>query len=116
MEEKTVNASVFGNVPSPPDRIVDWVLVELRDADNPALIVASRSALIQRDGDVVDLDGSSAVVMTAEPGNYHVALRHRNHLGVMTAGELPLNTTPTTHRLQCSWNNRAWHRGKKGGR
>ena len=29
-------------------------------------------------------------------GNYHVVLRHRNHLGVMTASPITLNTTATT--------------------
>ena len=46
--------------------------------------MSSRSALIQRDGDVVDLDGASPVSLVADPAAYHVVLRHRNHLGVMT--------------------------------
>ena len=33
--------------------VVDWVLVELRNKNNPATIVATRSALLERDGDVV---------------------------------------------------------------
>ncbi|MBK6540901.1 MAG: hypothetical protein IPG10_06410 [Flavobacteriales bacterium] len=39
--------------------IVDWVVVELHDNTNPASIVASRAALIQRDGDVVSTNGSA---------------------------------------------------------
>jgi len=71
--------SVPGN-----DAIVDWVLVELRDADDNTAVVASRSALLQRDGDVVAMDGLSSVNMTVGAGSYHVAVRHRNHLGTMT--------------------------------
>ncbi|MBK9276228.1 MAG: choice-of-anchor B family protein [Flavobacteriales bacterium] len=68
-----------------PDAIVDWVLVEVRDPGSPAVVVASTSALLQRDGDVVAADGSGPVRFGVAPGPWHVALRHRNHLGVMTA-------------------------------
>ncbi len=76
--------------------LVDWVVVELRDAVVPSTVVASRSALLQRDGDVVATDGVSPLLFVQAPGNYHVALRHRNHLGVMTgsAQSLGSSTTP----------------------
>ncbi len=68
------------------DRIVDWVFVELRHANKIDSVVATRAALIQSDGDVVDVDGVSSVTFdtTVVAGEYYVALRHRNHLGVMT--------------------------------
>ncbi|MCC7502761.1 MAG: redoxin domain-containing protein, partial [Flavobacteriales bacterium] len=78
------------------DAIVDWVLLELRDAIDPSIIVASRSALLQRDGDVVDTDGTSAVSLPIDQGDYHVAVRHRNHLGVMTANMVALSFSATT--------------------
>ncbi|MCB0811428.1 MAG: hypothetical protein KDB96_19285, partial [Flavobacteriales bacterium] len=83
-----------------PDAIVDWVLVELRDPSSPGTVMATRSALLQRDGDVVGLDGSSPVVLFLAAGNYHVALRHRNHLGVMTANTVSLNGTAVTIDLR----------------
>ncbi|MFK7969724.1 MAG: HYR domain-containing protein [Bacteroidia bacterium] len=68
------------------DAIVDWVTVELRDRNNPAIVVATRSALLQRDGDVVDVDGTSTVAFpTVNEGDYYVVVSHRSHLGVMTA-------------------------------
>lgn len=76
--------------------IVDWVLVELRASGSPATIAATRCALLQRDGDVVAEDGVSPVALLAAPGSYHVAVRHRNHLGAMTAAPLALSTTTTT--------------------
>jgi len=93
---ETATASTFGTTPQTKDRIVDWVVVELRDAGDPTIVVSSRCALIQRDGDVVDLDGSSPVSMVADPAAYHVVLRHRNHLGAMTANTFALGTTPTS--------------------
>jgi hypothetical protein len=74
--------------------IVDWVLVELRDAATPANIIATRSALLQRDGDVVGLNGIAPVVFSDAAGSYHVSLRHRNHLGVMTGAPVALGTSP----------------------
>ena len=67
------------------DAIVDWVFVELRDQDDYTSVVATRSGLLQRDGDVVDLDGVSKLFFPNVPvDNYFVVVRHRNHLGVMT--------------------------------
>ena len=70
------------------DAIVDWVFLELRDENDPAEVVATRAALIQRDGDVVDVDGVSTVLFDIAPGEYYVSVRHRNHLGVMSAEPL----------------------------
>lgn len=66
------------------DAIVDWVRLELRSATNNAQVVAARQALLQRDGDIVDIDGVSPVIFSVAPGDYFVAVRHRNHLGCMT--------------------------------
>ena len=75
--------------------IVDWVQVELRSNGNPTNIVATRAALVQRDGDVVAEDGVSPIALLAPGGTYRVAVRHRNHLGCMTAAGASLSTTST---------------------
>jgi len=76
--------------------IVDWVIVELRSTATPTTVVASCAALVQRDGDVVALDGTSPVSIAVASGAYHVAIRHRNHLGVMTLNPVALSNTPST--------------------
>ena len=91
---ETVDPQVLGV--TGPDAIVDWVLVELRDANDPTTVLTSQSALLQRDGDVVATDGVSTLPLPLPEGNYHVAMRHRNHLGCMTAGPVLLGYTPTT--------------------
>ena len=76
--------SVFGV--SGEDAITDWVFVELRSKSDYTQIIATRSGLVQRDGDVVDLDGVSGLSFTdVEVDDYFVAIKHRNHLGAMTA-------------------------------
>ncbi len=83
--------SVTGN-----NAVVDWVVVELRSAVDPTTILHSRPALLQRDGDVVGLNGSAVFITTMPTGAYHVAVRHRNHLGVMTATPRSLSSTVQT--------------------
>jgi hypothetical protein len=78
-----------------PNAIVDHVLIELRAAGDNTQVLASRTALLQRDGDVVDADGSSPVSMTAPTGNYYVVVGHRNHLSCMTAAPLSLGSSST---------------------
>ncbi len=74
-----------------PNAIVDWVVVELRSASQLSTPIATHAALLQRDGDVVNVDGVSPVrFLTVAPGAYHVSVRHRNHLGVMSAAALNL--------------------------
>lgn len=79
------------------DAIVDWVLIELRDASDNTTAIATRSALLQADGDVVDIDGTSPISWrTLAGGDYHVVVRHRNHLGAMSLNTFNLSTAPTT--------------------
>ncbi len=89
----SVSTAVF-NI-SGNDAIVDWVWLELRDANDDTSILDSRSALLQRDGNVVDLDGTSTVSFAVSPGNYHIVVKHRNHLGIMTSNAISLSRSST---------------------
>ncbi len=65
--------------------VVDWVFVELRSKSNMANVIATRSALLQRDGDIVDVNNSGCLNFQNVPvDSYYVAVRHRSHLGAMT--------------------------------
>jgi hypothetical protein len=95
---ETVSAAVLAV--SGNDAIVDWVFVSLRSAANPATIVQTQAALIQRDGDIVSAaDGVSPVTFAAMPGYYFVAVDHRNHLGIVTADSFALSATTTAMNL-----------------
>lgn len=72
--------------------IVDWVFVTLHDATTPTTKYQTRAALIQRDGDVVDMDGVSPVSMPINSdGNYIISVGHRNHLSVRLPNTSPMN-------------------------
>jgi hypothetical protein len=53
--------------------------------------MATKSALLQRDGDVVGTNGSTRLIFPVAANNYYVALRHRNHLGAMSGTSVLLN-------------------------
>jgi hypothetical protein len=66
------------------DAITDWVVIELRDKNASSSVLETFSALIQRDGDIVGLDGISDAGLPVLDDYYFVAVRHRNHLGIRT--------------------------------
>lgn len=82
------------------DAIEDWVVVELRDPAAPAQVLYSKAALIQRDGDVMDTDGDGYLSFPVAAGTYYVALKHRDHLGVMTSTARELGLAPVTIDLR----------------
>ena len=83
---EVANASVFADQTNTNDNIVDWVFVELRNAvTSGSTILQTRSALIQKDGDIVDVDGKSQLYFkNLIEDNYTVTIRHRNHLAMST--------------------------------
>ncbi|MFZ4543933.1 MAG: hypothetical protein ACOYOA_07780 [Saprospiraceae bacterium] len=81
-----------------PNAIVDWVMIELREGIAGATtITASKPALLQSDGDIVDVDGVSPLNFVGlNPGNYYIAVRHHNHLGFRTNDPIALGNSTTT--------------------
>ncbi|MEM9991360.1 MAG: hypothetical protein AAF738_06315 [Bacteroidota bacterium] len=70
-----------------PANVVDWVKVEVRDANNTSLVRASSACFLRNDGQVIDLDVSLGVQfnnLTTATG--YIVVQHRNHLGIMTNG------------------------------
>ncbi|GBD89323.1 extracellular ribonuclease precursor [bacterium BMS3Abin04] len=79
-------------VESVPSDVVDWVLVQLRTTENGP-VVASHSALLNKDGRIVADDGTTSTIrLTADPGQYFIVVKHRNHLSVMSSTKVQLNS------------------------
>ena len=72
------------------DAIVDWVFVELRDPADSSNVIRTISALVQRDGDVVAAHTGGDLIVTSVPRNFFVSVKHRNHLGAMTATDIAI--------------------------
>jgi len=85
-----------------PSGIVDWVLVELRQADlaahaTGATLFARRAGFLKQDGSVVDLDGISPLKFyhASVTKNIFPVIRHRNHMAVMAANAAVKNGSGT---------------------
>ena len=79
------------------EAIVDWVFLELRDALDTTRVVATRSVLLQRNGNLVDTEGSPNILFSSAPiGNYYVGVRHRNHLSCRTNLPITLDVAAST--------------------
>ena len=85
------------SVPSIPNtNIVDWVLIELRDASDaasatPATVIERQAAFLLNNGEVVGLDGNTGALQctsTTITNNLFVVVYHRNHLAIMSANPL----------------------------
>ncbi len=89
-----VDSSMLGI--SGPHALVDQVFVELRSANSPQTQCDIRPGLLQRNGDIVSLNGTSSLSFGAPAGDYYVVVYHRNHLRAMTATAISLGGDPVT--------------------
>jgi uncharacterized protein (TIGR02145 family) len=75
----------------PNSDIVDWVIVELRDAPIvqqalPGTAISKQAAFVNKSGKIVALDGTSQLLITDSFfDNPFAVVWHRNHLGVISA-------------------------------
>jgi uncharacterized protein (TIGR02145 family) len=82
----------------PNTNIVDWILLELRETTGDAATVTPdkminrQAAFLKADGKVVGTDGSSMIVYNGTiNSNLYVIIWHRNHIAIMTSGNLEEN-------------------------
>lgn len=83
--QEVAAASVFNDIGS-FNNIVDWVFLELRNnVSAGSTLLQTRSAFVQRDGDIVDIDGTSPLYFkNVDAGDYTITVRHRNHTAIST--------------------------------
>ncbi len=80
------------NVLNFPFDTSDWVLVELRDANDINTVITRQAALVNRNGELMDLDGSTGVLFrNVSAGSYYIAVYHRNHIAVVSS--VPYNSS-----------------------
>lgn len=92
--DETIAASVLTTTGN--GAIVDWVFLELRNKLDDTDVLATRSALVRSDGDIVDVDGTSAVEFNVPADDYYISVQHRNHLSVMTFSTYALADAPVS--------------------
>ena len=74
--------------------VVDWILIELRDAPDAnsatgATMIAQKALFLLKDGTVSAVDGISNPELSVEvTDNLFIVIWHRNHLGVLSANPM----------------------------
>lgn len=83
------------SVVSVPSGVVDWVLVELRDAPDaasatPATMIVRQAAFLMNDGSIRSLDGTSLqqFIHLVIQHSLFAVVYHRNHLAVLCSAQL----------------------------
>ena len=90
------NYSGTESVSQIPSGVVDWILLRLKENDSTS--VKTRAAFLKSNGNIVDLDGTSPVTFRdILAGNYFVAVKHRNHLSVMSSDPLTITNNIITY-------------------
>ena len=79
--------------PYPPD-IVDWVLIEVRDANDSSKVITSQAAVLDVNGVVRNVNLEDKVVFEElAEGTYYVAIFHKGHLGIMSSQPIHIRET-----------------------
>ena len=79
-----------------PD-VVDWVLVDFRDAATaglalPATSLGTYAALLLKNGDIISPYGGMPLYLNEEiSNNLYIAVFHRNHLGIISSNPVTLS-------------------------
>jgi hypothetical protein len=90
----------------PDSGIVEWILIELRDAATVQTatsntITLQKAAFILSNGQIVDLDGSSNIQFNQVINQQlYIVIRHRNHLGIISA--FPLTVSNNVYQYDFS--------------
>ena len=104
----------------PNANVVDWVLVELRDAPDavsalPGTVVERHAAFVLKDGTIVGMDGTSplACSVSSITDDLFIVVYHRNHIAVMSADPLSQTAGVYTYNFTTG-GNQAYENGAEG--
>lgn len=90
-----------------PSNLVDWVLVELRAANDRNVLIETRAGLLLADGRIADAADSTLDLRfydATENEDYFIVVRHRNHLAVMSNDLVTIpNSTTYDFRSGNTW-------------
>ena len=96
------------SVAAMPANVVDWVLVEMRDANSAANAtsatrIAQMAALLLTNGNIVATDGISPLLLTNSVSNgLFVVIHHRNHLAILSANAVTISGENYTYDFTTS--------------
>lgn len=73
--------------------VVDWILVELRNANDITTTMGSAAALLYKNGNLHSADGGEGVKFYGidDTQNYYIVIRHKNHIDIVSSIPLAVN-------------------------
>ena len=86
-----------------PADVIDWILLDLRDASDaasatPGTTIERQATFLLSDGSIVGMDGTSLPELSANvTQNLFVVIHHRNHLSMMSSTGLTANAGIYSH-------------------
>lgn len=108
------NGETIDALPLPNNQIIDWIWIELRQTATGAT-VKECNAFLLLDGTVVDVAGNSSLPFFYTTNeNYYLVIRHRNHIGIMSASTHQFADSPqSTNVIDLSVAGSVWNDGFK---
>lgn len=76
-----------------PNHVVDWIIVQIIDAQDGTTVIEQKAALLLSDGRIVaanDLNVGIGFSQINVGTDYYIAIRHRNHLPVRSANPITI--------------------------
>lgn len=75
-----------------PSNVVDWVLVQIRDANDQSTVLSQRAGFLRNDGKVIDVNGQESLAFEGlDVGTeYYVSLHHRSHIAIVSNSPVSL--------------------------
>jgi len=65
-----------------PDNAIDWILIGVRDSSDN--LIAQAAGFISKDGELLELNGGTGLVLPFLWGNY-ISVHHRSHIAVVSS-------------------------------
>jgi hypothetical protein len=92
--QRKTNESVTNKFYQYHSDIVDWIIIELRQYKDLSNSVDTIAAFLRKDGKVLSIAGDSIITLDEKvlADNYYIIIRHRNHVSVMSANPIYLNS------------------------
>jgi len=104
LNEKGLLSKEFNNQ-NLPTNVVDKIDIELRNFANPSTIAATQKAWLLSDGSILDFETAKVPAITfpnIPAGKYFIAVKHRNHLPLMSGLPIAIGTNPNNISIDFS--------------
>lgn len=75
-----------------PISVVDWLFIELRDVDDPSVIIATQAVLVNRQAVIIDVNEEYITFSNLPSSSFYLTIRHRNHFGIRTLNPITIAT------------------------